>query len=268
MYNGYPRATQGIPKGYPRDTQGLPKGYPRDTQGIPKGYPRDTQGIPKGYPRDTQGIPKGYPRDTQGIPKGYPRDTQGIPKGYPRDTQGIPKGYPREQHRRNAFPTPSQRRRNTVPVAAGGGAVPSAPRRSDEVRCRRALTTSHGAVGTPRPTPALFGPHPLSRSTLISVKRGSWFLPYSERGGWCRVWTCASRSCSLAVCRSACAAALGVPLKGCPRRMTPGDSARANRLAGRDMDIRCGGRPGQCRSEEHTSELQSPCNIVCRLLLE
>src|SRR5256885_4606027 len=30
-----------------------------------------------------------------------------------------------------------------------------------------------------------------------------------------------------------------------------------------------GGRPrGQRRSEEHTSELQSPCNLVCRLLLE
>src|SRR6266566_9298693 len=29
--------------------------------------------------------------------------------------------------------------------------------------------------------------------------------------------------------------------------------------------------PGHCRpprSEEHTSELQSPCNLVCRLLLE
>src|SRR2546426_2130948 len=26
--------------------------------------------------------------------------------------------------------------------------------------------------------------------------------------------------------------------------------------------------PGRTRSEEHTSELQSPCNIVCRLLLE
>src|SRR5256885_6188020 len=26
--------------------------------------------------------------------------------------------------------------------------------------------------------------------------------------------------------------------------------------------------PGRDRSEEHTSELQSPCNIVCRLLLE
>src|SRR2546426_9769581 len=25
---------------------------------------------------------------------------------------------------------------------------------------------------------------------------------------------------------------------------------------------------GQVRSEEHTSELQSPCNLVCRLLLE
>src|SRR2546426_4699754 len=28
----------------------------------------------------------------------------------------------------------------------------------------------------------------------------------------------------------------------------------------------CGGRSP--RSEEHTSELQSPCNLVCRLLLE
>src|SRR5256885_726620 len=26
--------------------------------------------------------------------------------------------------------------------------------------------------------------------------------------------------------------------------------------------------PGSMRSEEHTSELQSPCNLVCRLLLE
>src|SRR2546426_9243188 len=28
------------------------------------------------------------------------------------------------------------------------------------------------------------------------------------------------------------------------------------------------GRPVVHRSEEHTSELQSPCNLVCRLLLE
>src|SRR5256885_4839256 len=27
-------------------------------------------------------------------------------------------------------------------------------------------------------------------------------------------------------------------------------------------------RDGRPRSEEHTSELQSPCNLVCRLLLE
>src|SRR5256885_11901863 len=26
--------------------------------------------------------------------------------------------------------------------------------------------------------------------------------------------------------------------------------------------------PAKARSEEHTSELQSPCNLVCRLLLE
>src|SRR5256885_3683281 len=28
------------------------------------------------------------------------------------------------------------------------------------------------------------------------------------------------------------------------------------------------GALARCRSEEHTSELQSPCNLVCRLLLE
>src|SRR5256885_12423714 len=28
------------------------------------------------------------------------------------------------------------------------------------------------------------------------------------------------------------------------------------------------GRMSKSRSEEHTSELQSPCNLVCRLLLE
>src|ERR1022692_4672720 len=33
------------------------------------------------------------------------------------------------------------------------------------------------------------------------------------------------------------------------------------------MTTRIGGI-GVIRSEEHTSELQSPCNIVCRLLLE
>src|ERR1039457_3391664 len=31
---------------------------------------------------------------------------------------------------------------------------------------------------------------------------------------------------------------------------------------------RCPARCWQHRSEEHTSELQSPCNLVCRLLLE
>src|SRR5256885_8619339 len=30
----------------------------------------------------------------------------------------------------------------------------------------------------------------------------------------------------------------------------------------------CNIHPGEYRSEEHTSELQSPCNLVCRLLLE
>src|SRR5256885_11231803 len=33
-------------------------------------------------------------------------------------------------------------------------------------------------------------------------------------------------------------------------------------------DVLTGGSNADQRSEEHTSELQSPCNIVCRLLLE
>src|SRR2546426_276031 len=39
------------------------------------------------------------------------------------------------------------------------------------------------------------------------------------------------------------------------------------RLSGRAPN--CGSYPSRAsRSEEHTSELQSPCNLVCRLLLE
>src|SRR5256885_13627287 len=47
---------------------------------------------------------------------------------------------------------------------------------------------------------------------------------------------------------------------------------RHDRRAGGASPARCcrahrsGGH--QARSEEHTSELQSPCNLVCRLLLE
>src|SRR2546426_7647978 len=49
----------------------------------------------------------------------------------------------------------------------------------------------------------------------------------------------------------------------------------SNQVADRDHDRerpqvgeQVGQQVKQDRSEEHTSELQSPCNIVCRLLLE
>src|SRR5256885_10784972 len=41
-------------------------------------------------------------------------------------------------------------------------------------------------------------------------------------------------------------------------QLSPGRAAVIQTLAGREAG----------RSEEHTSELQSPCNLVCRLLLE
>src|SRR3989454_7028006 len=41
------------------------------------------------------------------------------------------------------------------------------------------------------------------------------------------------------------------------------------RLGGLGIVVKTGPNPGDTtRSEEHTSELQSPCNLVCRLLLE
>src|SRR5256885_6123432 len=50
----------------------------------------------------------------------------------------------------------------------------------------------------------------------------------------------------------------------CHRRAAP--AAGAQELALERGEVH-GGRLGD-RSEEHTSELQSPCNLVCRLLLE
>src|SRR5256885_5342459 len=52
------------------------------------------------------------------------------------------------------------------------------------------------------------------------------------------------------------------------------DPARADERLARTRELRqaVGPRAGMVtaviRSEEHTSELQSPCNLVCRLLLE
>src|SRR5256885_13172782 len=51
-------------------------------------------------------------------------------------------------------------------------------------------------------------------------------------------------------------------LRRCALRLPPGESPAA--YPRRAML----GAPAIPRSEEHTSELQSPCNLVCRLLLE
>src|SRR5256885_7932088 len=49
-------------------------------------------------------------------------------------------------------------------------------------------------------------------------------------------------------------------------RALPGRVAGGGRRAHRPRRVHRSGR--HRRSEEHTSELQSPCNLVCRLLLE
>src|SRR2546426_7035650 len=46
------------------------------------------------------------------------------------------------------------------------------------------------------------------------------------------------------------------------------DAAVRSRVLGADQPLDRCRKVGLVRSEEHTSELQSPCNLVCRLLLE
>src|SRR5256885_16860995 len=49
-----------------------------------------------------------------------------------------------------------------------------------------------------------------------------------------------------------------------PGKLSVGEHAQINgEIRAKSVKVR-----GKVRSEEHTSELQSPCNLVCRLLLE
>src|SRR2546426_4769977 len=57
--------------------------------------------------------------------------------------------------------------------------------------------------------------------------------------------------------------------RGAPAPRGTAGSWRTPGRRGRDRSSARGARtPPRRRSEEHTSELQSPCNLVCRLLLE
>src|SRR2546427_9644792 len=52
------------------------------------------------------------------------------------------------------------------------------------------------------------------------------------------------------------------------RSRSPARACRGDRSHGGAGRLRSHRRPGRWRSEEHTSELQSQSNLVCRLLLE
>src|SRR5256885_9340254 len=58
--------------------------------------------------------------------------------------------------------------------------------------------------------------------------------------------------------------------RGCERLLTSvlRDEVRVHPVAAQAPRDEAGQLRPHLRSEEHTSELQSPCNLVCRLLLE
>src|SRR5256885_7997350 len=72
-------------------------------------------------------------------------------------------------------------------------------------------------------------------------------------------YTTLFRSTSEGVC------ILGVEVSEAPAAVMRGPVARGG---GHGDGDQVGQHEGAERSEEHTSELQSPCNLVCRLLLE
>src|SRR5205807_10020463 len=77
-------------------------------------------------------------------------------------------------------------------------------------------------------------------------------------------YTTLFRSCARARRASSTTRSSHVGRSRHPRR--PRRAPRRSQAAARDLQ---GARRGlRGRSEEHTSELQSPCNLVCRLLLE
>src|SRR5256885_4623615 len=53
-----------------------------------------------------------------------------------------------------------------------------------------------------------------------------------------------------------------------PKKGTKTESLRPKSMSGKRYSSPPLRRLEMMRSEEHTSELQSPCNLVCRLLLE
>src|SRR5687767_15746388 len=58
-----------------------------------------------------------------------------------------------------------------------------------------------------------------------------------------------------------------VPRRSASERHRSHPPTPGRRIHGHKLQWRLG-RPGECRSEEHTSELQSLAYLVCRLLLE
>src|SRR2546426_5704451 len=65
--------------------------------------------------------------------------------------------------------------------------------------------------------------------------------------------------------------AAGTPLTDADRRdrlLAIAARLQEAKRAGTGLAVSCSALKRSYRSEEHTSELQSPCNLVCRLLLE
>src|SRR5256885_5206363 len=91
-------------------------------------------------------------------------------------------------------------------------------------------------------------------------------------GAFPGTWFCGARWRAAAVAgQRSRTAGLGSPYSHRKHAPQSSDWSSADHLfSGRPLSMRTYGRsasPG-FRSEEHTSELQSPCNLVCRLLLE
>src|SRR6266850_2072342 len=124
-------------------------------------------------------------------------------------------------------------------------------RKPKSFRCNTYKKHGGGGAVMANQTRASFNPHDTLQSRSSAWDRSPWIFAASLRPTW-RFSSPARRRRDSARTKFARAR--------CPRRPKP-----------RSLPAHTSGSlppPPLARSEEHTSELQSPCNLVCRLLLE
>src|SRR2546426_3803293 len=178
-------------------------------------------------------------------------------------------------------------RKGALPITATGGAISASPVTTASASCR---ATTWAATVAPKEYPASARGTPAPVASRRWVTAASMSRCSSRPPPWIPVERPTPRklkrrvakpnSAQTSTTRTTTGLSMSPPDRGWgwqitippdgvggrARRASRAAPSLATRVTARSGIIR--GREYRWRSEEHTSELQSPCNLVCRLLLE